>query len=70
MPSDNPNIITSGTKPSTDIQTMTCPSHGHSIQFQDQAAIHDLPGLPTGMKFDPNDQGILEHLDAKVISDE
>lgn len=31
--------------------------------------IHDLPGLPAGVKFDPTDQEILEHLDAKVLSD-
>ncbi|KAK4787576.1 hypothetical protein SAY86_011409 [Trapa natans] len=28
--------------------------------------IHDLPGLPAGVKFDPNDQEILEHLEAKL----
>ena len=31
--------------------------------------IHDLPGLPAGVKFDPTDQEILEHLEAKVRSD-
>ena len=34
-----------------------------------QVGIHDLPGLPAGVKFDPTDQEILEHLEAKVISD-
>lgn len=33
------------------------------------AGIHDLPGLPAGVKFDPTDQEILEHLEAKVRSD-
>lgn len=46
-----------------------CPSCGHQIQLQDQAGIHDLPGLPAGVKFDPTDQEILEHLEAKAISD-
>ncbi|KAA8519741.1 hypothetical protein F0562_013997 [Nyssa sinensis] len=32
-------------------------------------AIDDLPGLPAGVKFDPSDQEILEHLEAKVLSD-
>ncbi|KAM6574761.1 hypothetical protein CsatA_023088 [Cannabis sativa] len=49
--------------------TITCPSCGHHIEFQDQAGIHDLPGLPAGVKFDPTDQEILEHLEAKVHSD-
>lgn len=31
--------------------------------------IHDLPGLPAGVKFDPSDQEILEHLEAKVAAD-
>lgn len=34
-----------------------------------QAGIHDLPGLPAGVKFDPTDQEILEHLEGKVQSD-
>ncbi|XWS18443.1 hypothetical protein CRYUN_Cryun32bG0044200 [Craigia yunnanensis] len=52
-----------------EIQTIICPSCGHNITYEDQAGIHDLPGLPAGVKFDPTDQEILEHLDAKVISD-
>lgn len=28
-----------------------------------------MPGLPAGVKFDPTDQEILEHLEAKVLSD-
>lgn len=51
-----------------EIQTTACPSCGHNIQFKDQGGIHDLPGLPAGVKFDPNDQEILEHLEAKVAS--
>lgn len=52
-----------------EIRTITCPSCGHIIQFQDQAGINDLPGLPAGVKFDPTDNEILEHLEAKVMSD-
>ncbi|KAK8629359.1 hypothetical protein V6N13_078202 [Hibiscus sabdariffa] len=49
--------------------TVACPSCGHNMPHQDQAGIHDLPGLPAGVKFDPTDQEILEHLEAKVILD-
>ncbi|XVE51398.1 hypothetical protein DITRI_Ditri02bG0037000 [Diplodiscus trichospermus] len=52
-----------------EIPTIVCPSCGHNIPYQDQAGILDLPGLPAGVKFDPTDQEILEHLEAKVISD-
>ncbi|GAB2240405.1 hypothetical protein Droror1_Dr00020923 [Drosera rotundifolia] len=47
--------------------SMTCPSCGHliSIRPHDQ----DLPGLPAGVKFDPTDLEILEHLEAKVQGD-
>ncbi|KAL1365198.1 hypothetical protein HN51_013279 [Arachis hypogaea] len=74
---DNNNSVISVThhantppKP-TEIRAVTCPSCGHNIQIQqDQGGgIQDLPGLPAGVKFDPNDQEILEHLDAKVQSD-
>ncbi|KAF8413821.1 hypothetical protein HHK36_001815 [Tetracentron sinense] len=50
-------------------RTITCPSCNHQIQCQEQAGIHDLPGLPAGVKFDPTDQEILEHLEGKVRSD-
>ncbi|CAL5346090.1 unnamed protein product [Camellia sinensis] len=54
----------------TDENTIiTCPSCGHNIELQDQAGIQDLPGLPAGVKFDPSDQEILDHLEAKVLSD-
>ncbi|TKY59211.1 NAC domain-containing protein 73 [Spatholobus suberectus] len=62
------NTVVTDTKP-TEIRTITCPSCGHNIEFQDQTGINDLPGLPAGVKFDPNDQEILEHLEAKVLSD-
>ncbi|XWS12594.1 hypothetical protein CRYUN_Cryun37aG0103500 [Craigia yunnanensis] len=52
-----------------EIRIIICPSCGHNIPYQDQAGIHDLLGLPAGVKFDPTDQEILEHLEAKVISD-
>ncbi|KAJ6371745.1 hypothetical protein OIU77_002126 [Salix suchowensis] len=47
----------------------SCPSCGHQIKSQDQAGIHDLPGLPAGVKFDPTDQELLEHLEGKVKAD-
>ncbi|XAR66509.1 hypothetical protein NMG60_11012777 [Bertholletia excelsa] len=50
-------------------RTITCPSCGHTIELQDQTGIQDLPGLPAGVKFDPSDQEILEHLEAKVSPD-
>ncbi|KDP21016.1 hypothetical protein JCGZ_21487 [Jatropha curcas] len=54
-----------------EIRSITCPSCGHSFELQDQGGgiINDLPGLPAGVKFDPTDQEILEHLEAKVLSD-
>ncbi|MED6157243.1 hypothetical protein PIB30_021586 [Stylosanthes scabra] len=65
---DNNNSVVSVTH-SNNPRTVTCPSCGHNIQLQDQGGIQDLPGLPAGVKFDPNDQEILDHLDAKVQSD-
>ncbi|XP_059670542.1 NAC domain-containing protein 73-like [Cornus florida] len=50
-------------------RTITCPSCGRNIELHDQAGIHDLPGLPAGVRFDPSDQEILQHLEAKVFSD-
>ncbi|MQL69253.1 hypothetical protein Taro_001534 [Colocasia esculenta] len=46
--------------------TKACPSCGHRFQFQEQATIQDLPGLPAGVKFDPTDQELLEHLEGKA----
>ncbi|CAL0309315.1 unnamed protein product [Lupinus luteus] len=63
------NNNTRAIKLTEDIRTITCPSCGHNIQFQDQGGINELPGLPAGVKFDPSDQEILEHLEAKVVSD-
>ncbi|KAG5020865.1 hypothetical protein AAZX31_06G270000 [Glycine max] len=61
------NIIVEGRK---DSLIRTCPTCGHHIKCQEQGGgIHDLPGLPAGVKFDPTDQEILEHLEAKVRSD-
>ncbi|KAK4787789.1 hypothetical protein SAY86_011622 [Trapa natans] len=51
-------------------RSMTCPSCGHNVELQNQTGIiHNLPGLPAGVKFDPNDQEILQHLEAKVMAD-
>ncbi|CAA0817854.1 NAC domain-containing protein 73 [Striga hermonthica] len=49
--------------------TIICPSCGHAVKIQDQKGLQDLPGLPAGVKFDPSDQEILDHLEAKVHSD-
>ncbi|XP_048141162.1 NAC domain-containing protein 73-like [Rhodamnia argentea] len=52
------------------LPTMTCPSCGHSFPLFDQRGIvHDLVGLPAGVKFDPTDQEILEHLELKIMGD-
>ncbi|CAL5411295.1 unnamed protein product [Camellia sinensis] len=51
-----------------EVRFITCPSCGHNIELQNRAGIEDLPGLPAGVKFDPSDQEILEHLEAKVSS--
>ncbi|XP_020214029.1 NAC domain-containing protein 73 [Cajanus cajan] len=69
-PTTTNNTLVSVTDPKpTEIRTINCPSCGHNIEFQDQSGINELPGLPSGVKFDPNDQEILEHLEAKVLSD-
>ncbi|XP_066312279.1 NAC domain-containing protein 73-like isoform X3 [Miscanthus floridulus] len=50
----------------------TCPSCGHPAQYeqvQAAATIQDLPGLPAGVKFDPTDQELLEHLEGKARPD-
>jgi hypothetical protein len=38
-------------------------------QQQTAATIQDLPGLPAGVKFDPTDQELLEHLEGKARPD-
>ncbi|KAH6763925.1 NAC domain containing protein 73 [Perilla frutescens var. hirtella] len=65
---DKENSVSSST---TDrFKTVICPSCGQTIKLEDKSAgIQDLPGLPAGVKFDPSDQEILEHLEAKVLSD-
>ncbi|GJM93620.1 hypothetical protein PR202_ga10189 [Eleusine coracana subsp. coracana] len=50
----------------------TCPSCGHRAQYEQMqaaATIQDLPGLPAGVKFDPTDQELLEHLEGKARPD-
>lgn len=48
----------------------SCPRCGQRIQSMELvSAIHELPGLPAGVKFDPTDQELLEHLEGKVRSD-
>ncbi|KAL3829946.1 hypothetical protein ACJIZ3_018748 [Penstemon smallii] len=41
----------------------SCPSCGHKLQPKTAA---DWVGLPAGVKFDPTDQELIEHLEAKV----
>lgn len=38
-------------------------------QLQAASTIQDLPGLPAGVKFDPTDQELLEHLEGKARPD-
>ncbi|KAF5728702.1 NAC transcription factor [Tripterygium wilfordii] len=65
-PKDNNTLI-------DDVRTITCPSCGHFIQIQSQqggqrgGGVEDLAGLPAGVKFDPSDQEILQHLEAKIL---
>ncbi|CAA6660969.1 unnamed protein product [Spirodela intermedia] len=42
-----------------------CPSCGHNLERKP-----DWVGLPAGVKFDPTDQELIEHLEAKVKSEE
>ncbi|KAF8726693.1 hypothetical protein HU200_019160 [Digitaria exilis] len=60
-----------------------CPSCGHRAQYEqvhiythasctrahETTTIQDLPGLPAGVKFDPTDQELLEHLEGKARPD-
>ncbi|KAG2625781.1 NAC domain-containing protein 73-like [Panicum virgatum] len=47
-----------------------CPSCGHRAHYeQETTSIQDLPGLPAGVKFDPTDQELLEHLEGKARPD-
>ncbi|GAB2301192.1 hypothetical protein Dimus_035226 [Dionaea muscipula] len=46
---------------------ISCPSCGHRISLQDHQDF--LGSLPAGVKFDPTDIEILEHLEAKVRGD-
>ncbi|KAL8130122.1 hypothetical protein V2J09_019277 [Rumex salicifolius] len=53
-----------------ELRTIACPSCAHHIPINHQGGIlHDLPGMPAGVRFDPTDAEILEHLEAKVNSD-
>ncbi|CAA2966519.1 NAC domain-containing 73-like [Olea europaea subsp. europaea] len=50
-------------------ESPTCPSCGHPFNHQEKKR-HDLSSLPAGMKFDPSDVEVLEHLEAKVRLDD
>ncbi|KAI0515580.1 hypothetical protein KFK09_008245 [Dendrobium nobile] len=56
---------------STPMIAKICSSCGHRVHLDDQvgSAIQDLPGLPAGVKFDPTDQELLEHLEGKARPD-
>ncbi|XP_060202822.1 NAC domain-containing protein 73-like [Lycium barbarum] len=69
VPLEGKSVIVTSTLVDHQVRKIICPSCGHNIELQDQRGIHDLPGLPAGVKFDPSDQEILEHLKAKVFSD-
>ncbi|XP_058771539.1 NAC domain-containing protein 73-like [Vicia villosa] len=66
----NESDVNDHIKLNEEFQTIKCPSCGHDIEVKNQGGngIHDLPGLPAGVRFDPNDIEILEHLEAKVMS--
>ncbi|MFS8015119.1 putative transcription factor NAM family [Helianthus anomalus] len=66
---DESNTLQNLSTSSRNIVTSSCPSCGHTIQLQAKELIHDLPGLPAGVKFHPTDQEIIEHLKAKVGCD-
>ncbi|KAL2937887.1 NAC domain-containing protein 73 [Bienertia sinuspersici] len=51
---------------STTSRVKSCPSCGHQIKCQQQGRINDLPGLPAGVRFDPTDQELVQHLEGKV----
>jgi len=44
-----------------------CPACGHQIEREE--ALQDWPGLPSGVKFDPTDQELIEHLQGKISFD-
>jgi len=44
-----------------------CPACGHQIEREE--ALQDWAGLPSGVKFDPTDQELIEHLQGKISSD-
>ncbi|KAK4491653.1 hypothetical protein RD792_002416 [Penstemon davidsonii] len=68
--SDDHHTVIANSKSDDQLKTITCPSCGHTVKLQDQTSgIQALPGLPAGVKFDPSDQEILQHLEAKVNSD-
>ncbi|KAJ0111896.1 hypothetical protein Patl1_02340 [Pistacia atlantica] len=64
--SSSPSTTNNITAKAKDCLVRSCPSCGHQIKCNEQARIHDLPGLPAGVKFDPTDQELLEHLEGKV----
>ncbi|GAB2274766.1 hypothetical protein Dimus_009539 [Dionaea muscipula] len=46
-------------------RTRACPSCGHLVKCQGRIN-DDLRGLPAGVRFDPTDQELLQHLERKV----
>nr|XP_051190066.1 NAC domain-containing protein 75-like [Lolium perenne] len=42
--------------------SLRCPSCGHELE-----CTPDMAGFPAGIKFDPTDQELIEHLESKVM---
>ncbi|XP_078431517.1 NAC domain-containing protein 73-like [Wolffia australiana] len=51
---------------SSPFEAKLCPSCNHPIQTREQAIMRVLSALPAGVKFDPSDQELLDHLEAKT----
>ncbi|XP_041002895.1 NAC domain-containing protein 73-like [Juglans microcarpa x Juglans regia] len=70
-PVDNQTLIITKADKDDHYLIRTCRMCGYQFKCRDhkQAGLQDLPGLPSGVKFDPTDQEILEHLEGKVQTD-
>lgn len=69
-PEEERSIIPCNESKTEEFRNIRCPSCSRTIQIVNQkTGIRNMPGLPAGVKFDPNDKEILQHLEAKAISD-
>ncbi|KAK4755002.1 hypothetical protein SAY87_008759 [Trapa incisa] len=57
-------IIALSTRTATATSCLSC---GHPLYLYGQGQIRELPWLPAGVKFDPSDREILEHLESKMV---